>query len=58
MTTKTRINGQNYTQMPRLVSDGIILKDLPNTPGAPAGYGDVATAVNGLIDGVDCRRFW
>jgi len=51
MTTKTRINGKNYTQIPRLVADEIILKDLPNTAGAPAGYGDVATAVNGLIDG-------
>lgn len=45
MPTKTRINGENYTQLPRLVSDDIILKGLPNTPGAPAGYGDVRTAI-------------
>jgi len=31
-----------------MVSDEIILKDLPNTAGAPAGYGDLADAVNGL----------
>jgi hypothetical protein len=49
MTTKTRINGKNYTQNPRQVSDEIILKDLPNTAGAPEGYGDLATAVNGLL---------
>lgn len=48
MPTKTRINGQNYTQLPRLVSDDVILKGLPNTPGAPAGYGDLASAVNDL----------
>lgn len=48
MPTKTRINGENYTQLPRLVSDDIILKGLPNTPGAPAGYGDLASAVNSL----------
>lgn len=42
MPTKTRINGENYTQIPRLVSDDIILKGLPNTSGAPAGYGDLA----------------
>lgn len=46
MPTKTRINGQNYTQLPRLVSDDVILKGLPNTPGAPVGYGDLASAVN------------
>lgn len=45
MPTKTRINGENYTQSPRLVSDDIILKGLPNTPGAPDGYGDLASAV-------------
>ena len=45
MPTKTRINGQNCTQLPRLVSDGIALKGLPQTPGYPAGYGDLATAV-------------
>lgn len=42
---KTRINGENYTQVPRLVSDDIILKGLPHTAGAPAGYGDVADAI-------------
>lgn len=45
MPTKTRINGQNYTQLPRLVSDDIILEGLPNTPGAPEGYGDLASAI-------------
>ena len=42
MPTKTRINGQNYTQLPRLVSDDIILNGLPQTAGAPEGYGDLA----------------
>lgn len=46
MPTKTRINGKNYTQLPQMVSDDIILKGLPQTPGAPAGYGDLASAVN------------
>lgn len=45
MPTKTRINGQNYTQLPRLVSDDVILKGLPQTAGAPSGYGDVADAI-------------
>lgn len=49
MPTKTRINGQNYTQLPRLVSDDVILKGLPQTPGAPDGYGDLATAVNDAV---------
>ena len=49
MPTKTRINGQNYTQLPRLVSDDVILKGLPQTPGAPDGYGDLASAVNSLF---------
>lgn len=48
MPAKTRINGQNYTQLPRLVSDDVILKGLPQTPGAPAGYGDLADAVNAV----------
>ena len=48
MPTKTRINGQNYTQLPRLVSDDVILKGLPNTPSAPDGYGDLASAINSL----------
>lgn len=42
MPTKTRINGENYTQLTRAVSDDIILKGLPQTAGAPAGYGDLA----------------
>ena len=46
MTAKTRINGRNYTQLPRLVSDDVILKGIPQTAGAPGGYGDLATAVN------------
>lgn len=46
MPTKTRINGENYSQLPRLVSDDIILNGLPQTPGAPAGYGDLASAVH------------
>lgn len=46
MPTKTRINGENYSQIPRLVSDDIFLKGLPQTAGAPAGYGDLAEAVN------------
>lgn len=45
MPTKTRINGQNYTQLPRLVSDGIALKGLPQTAGYPAGYGDLVSAI-------------
>ena len=45
MPTKTRINGQNYTQLPRLVSDDIILAGLPQTAGAPDGYGDLAEAL-------------
>ena len=48
MPTKTRINGQNYTQLPRLVSDDIILAGLPQTAGAPDGYGDLAGSVNPL----------
>ena len=47
MPTKTRINGQNYSQLPRLVSDDVILKGLPQTPGAPDGYGDLAAAIAG-----------
>ena len=50
MTAKTRINGRNYTQLPRLVTDDVILKGIPQTAGAPDGYGDIANAVNGLID--------
>jgi hypothetical protein len=46
MPTKTRINGQNYSQLPRLVSDDVILKGLPQTPGAPDGYGDLAAVIN------------
>lgn len=53
MPTKTRINGENYTQLPRLVSDDIILKGLPNTPSAPAGYGDLASAVNAVYAASD-----
>jgi hypothetical protein len=53
MPTKTRINGQNYTQLPRLVSDDVILKGLPQTAGAPDGYGDLAAAVNDLVDVVN-----
>lgn len=49
MPTKTRINGENYSQLPRLVSDDIILKGLPNTPGAPDGYGDLASAVGSFF---------
>lgn len=49
MPTKTRINGENYSQLPRLVSDDIILKGLSNTPGAPAGYGDLASAVGSAV---------
>lgn len=47
--SKTRISGENYSQLPRVISDDIILKDLPQTTGAPDGYGSVAAAVNGLI---------
>lgn len=50
MPTKTRINGENYTQLPRLVSDDIILKGLPNSAGIPTGYGDLANTVNALVD--------
>lgn len=57
MPTKTRINGQNYTQLPRLVSDDIILKGLPQTAGAPEGYGDVADTVNALYTGNALGRF-
>jgi len=46
MTTKTRINNENYSQVPRMVSDDIILKDLPNTAGAPTGYGSLASAIS------------
>lgn len=46
MPTKTRINGENYTQLTRMVSDDIILKGLPQTAGAPAGYGDLAVVIN------------
>lgn len=45
MPTKTRINGQNYTQIPRLVAGDIVLAGLPQTEGAPEGYGDLAAAV-------------
>lgn len=50
MPTKTRINGENYTQLPRLVSDDIILKGLPNSAGIPTGYGDLANTVNALVN--------
>ena len=53
MPTKTRINGENYTQLPRLVSDDIILKGLPNSAGIPTGYGDLANTVNALVDRVE-----
>lgn len=43
---KTRINGENYSQLPKVVSDDIILKDIAQTAGAPAGYGSVAEALN------------
>lgn len=53
MTTKTRINGENYTQLPRVVSDDIILKGLPQTTGAPDGYGDVSEIVNDIYEKVN-----
>jgi len=52
MPTKTRINGENYTQLTRMVSDDIILKGLPQTAGAPAGYGDLASAIYDLINSI------
>lgn len=55
MPTKTRINGENYTQLPRIVSDDIILKGLPHTAGAPDGYGDLAETINEIYadSGID-----
>jgi hypothetical protein len=53
MPTKVRFAGVNHTQLPQLVSDGIALKGLPQTAGYPDGYGDLASAVNGLIDAVE-----
>jgi hypothetical protein len=50
MPTKVRFAGVNHTQLPQLVSDGIALKGLPQTAGYPDGYGDLAEAVNGLVD--------
>jgi hypothetical protein len=50
MPTVTRIYGQNYTQLPQLISDDILLKGLPQTENAPEGYGDVADAILGLIE--------
>ena len=55
MPTKTRINGKNYTQLPRLVSDEIILAGLPQTAGYPTGYGDLAAAITSglnIVSGV------
>lgn len=49
MPTKVRFAGVNHTQLPQIVSDGIALKGLPQTPSYPAGYGDLAGAVNGSI---------
>jgi hypothetical protein len=57
MPTKTRINGQNCTQLPRLVSDDVILKGLPQTPGAPEGYGDLAQAVKSTSRMVNVESF-
>lgn len=58
MTTTTRIEGKNFTQEPRLVSDQIILKNIPESDGTPDGYGDVAVNINdlqefqeGIVDG-------
>jgi hypothetical protein len=49
MPTKTRINGQNYTQLPRLVSDDIILKGIPQTVNVPEGYGDLVEVVGSSV---------
>ncbi len=49
MPTKVRFAGVNHTQLPQIVSDGIALKGLPQTAGYPDGYGDLASAVNGLV---------
>lgn len=43
---KTRINNENYSQIPKVLSDDIILKDAPQTAGAPAGYGSVSEALS------------
>jgi hypothetical protein len=48
MPTKTRIGGINYTQLPRMVSDDIILYGIPQTSGAPQNYGDLADVINQL----------
>ena len=60
MPTKTRINGQNCTQLPRLVSDGIALKGLPQTPGYPEGYGDLAQAVklSAILNSQQARKLY
>jgi hypothetical protein len=46
MPTKVRFAGVNHTQLPQIVSDGIALKDLPQTADYPSGYGDLASAIN------------
>lgn len=56
MPTKTRINGENYTQLPRVVSDDIMLNGLPHTAGAPDGYGDLAGAINAVNSGTSCTK--
>jgi hypothetical protein len=48
MPTKVRFAGVNHTQLPQIVSDGIALKGLPQTPGYPAGYGSLVGAINGI----------
>lgn len=48
MPTKVRFAGVNHTQLPQIVSDGIALKGLPQTAGYPAGYGDLAGAINSI----------
>ena len=48
MPTKVRFAGVNHTQLPQIVSDGIALKGLSQTPGYPPNYGDLASAVNSL----------
>ncbi len=50
MPTKTRINGQNYSQLPRLVADDIVLEGIPHTHGAPDGYGDLAEIINEIYN--------
>jgi hypothetical protein len=55
MPTKVRFAGVNHTQLPQIVSDGIALKGLPQTAGYPDGYGDLADAVNEIVD-INGRR--